>query len=69
MNCEQCKQEILGSFITVTIDCSSEIFGPDNKSHRNFCCWACVAVWCNVQAGEILMPDPGSEYWHEYITS
>jgi hypothetical protein len=68
---EHCKREIPESWSTdptvVTIDCDPEI-GPD-KTHLNFCCWECAAMWFNVQAGEILMPDLDSEYWHEYVTS
>jgi len=67
MNCEHCKQEILGPSMTVTIDCDPEI-GPD-KARLNFCCWECAAMWFNERAGEILMPDLDSKYWREQLRS
>jgi hypothetical protein len=62
-HCEHCKQEIAQSPVApikVTIR-DPEFIGPGGVK-LEFCSWACAAIWFNVQAGEIMMPDLDNQF-------
>jgi hypothetical protein len=57
-HCEHCEQEITPSPVAPIIVGirDPEFIGLDGIE-VSFCSWACLALWANKQAGEILMPD------------
>ena len=68
-HCEHCKQEVVPSPtapILVHVR-DPEFIGPDGIE-ISFCCWPCLAMWANQQAGEILMPDLDSDFFVDQVS-
>jgi hypothetical protein len=69
MHCARCKQEITqissdGPIIVSIRSPKNDGYVRLNPSVEvNFCCWECAALWFNIRAGEILMPDLDTEFF------
>jgi len=60
-HCDRCKQETEDPIAVIAS--APEI--PSGPLALFFCCWECAALWFNVKAGEILMPDLDSKYYRD----
>jgi hypothetical protein len=57
--CSHCTQETVAPIIVT----AGPILGRSHGIEVSFCCWPCLAIWANKQAGGILMPDLDSDFF------